>query len=75
MPGMSGAFEHIAEMSHIINHSRKYQRRVTITSIDLKKAFGEVHHSSNLFYAITESNCLVKLLYSEFRLLIIASDS
>ena len=52
MPGMSGAFEHIAEMSHIINHSRKYQRRVTITSIDLKKAFGEVHHSSNLFYAI-----------------------
>ena len=23
MPGMSGTFEHIAEMSHIINHSRK----------------------------------------------------
>ena len=45
MPGMSGAFEHIAEMSHIIIHSRKYQRRVTIAFIDLKKAFGEVHHS------------------------------
>ena len=38
--GMSGTFEHIAEMSHIINHSRKLQLIVTITLIDL-------------FYAIT----------------------
>ena len=44
MPGMSGTFEHIAEMSHIINHSRKQQQSVTITLIDLKNAFGEVHH-------------------------------
>ena len=45
LPGMSGTFEHIAEMSHIINHSRKQQRTVTITFADLKNAFGEVHHS------------------------------
>ena len=45
MPGMSGTFEHIAEMSHIINHSGKQQRCVTITVIDLKNAFGELHHS------------------------------
>ena len=45
MSGMSGTFEHIAEMSHIINHSRKQQRSVTITLIDPKNAFGEVHHS------------------------------
>ena len=36
MPGMSGIFNHTAEMSHIINHSRKQQRSVAITLIDLK---------------------------------------
>ena len=36
MPGMSGIFNHIAEMSHIINHSRKQQLSVAITLIDLK---------------------------------------
>ena len=44
MFGTSGTFEHIAEMSPI-NHSRKQQRSVTITLIDLKNVFGEVHHS------------------------------
>ena len=39
MPGMIGTFEHIAELSHIINHSRKQQQSVTITLIDLKKRF------------------------------------
>ena len=29
MPGMSGTFEHIAKMSHIINHSRKQQQNAT----------------------------------------------
>ena len=38
LPGMSGTFEHIVEMSHIINDSRKQQRSVTITSMHLKNA-------------------------------------
>ena len=45
IPGISGTFEHIAEMNQIINHSRKQQRSVTVTLIDLKNAFGEVYHS------------------------------
>ena len=45
MLGMSGTFEHTAEMNHTINHLRKKQWSVTITLIDLKNAFGEVHHS------------------------------
>ena len=45
IPGMRGTFEHIAEMSHIINHSRKHRRSVTITLIDVENAFGEVRHS------------------------------
>ena len=38
MPGMIGTFEHIAELSHIINHSRKQQQSVTITLIDLENS-------------------------------------
>ena len=72
-------FEHIAEMSHIINHLRKQQRSVTITLIDLENAFGEVQHSliqSVLGYhhTLDEINCIVKLLHSHFRLSIITND-
>ena len=42
-PGMSGTFEHIAEMENIINQSRLKQRLV-ITLIDLRNAFGTVNH-------------------------------
>ena len=48
MLGKSGTFEHIAEVSHIVNHSRKQQRSVTITIIDLKNAFEEVHQCFTL---------------------------
>ena len=34
-PGLSGTFEHIANMSHVINDARRRHRSVTITSIDL----------------------------------------
>ena len=39
MPVMSRTFGHIAEMSHIINHSRKHQRSVTITLTRHKQRF------------------------------------
>ena len=79
MPGMSGSCEHIAEKSHIINHSRKQQQSVTITLIDLKNAFGEVHHSLiptvlSYHYIPDEINCIVKILYSDFHLSIIMND-
>ena len=66
-------------MNHIINHSRKQQRIVTITLIDLKNTFGEVHHSlirSALSYYLVSNkiNCIVKLLYSDFRLSMITND-
>ena len=81
MPGMSGTFEHIAEMSHIISHSRKQQQSVTvtITLIDLKNAFEEVHHSLvqsvlRYHYMPDEISCIVKMLYSDFYLSIIMND-
>ena len=72
MPGMSGTIEYIAEMSHMINHSRKQQWGVTITLIDLKIVFGVVHHSLiqsvlRYHYIPDEINCTVKILYSGFR--------
>ena len=66
MPGMLGTFEHIAEMSQPFSYRPK-------------NAFGEVHHSliqsvlryHCTFYAI---NCIVKILFSDFRLSIITND-
>ena len=40
-------------MSRIINNSRKQQRSVTVTLIDLENAFGEVNHS--LFHSLIHS--------------------
>ena len=40
-----GTFEHIANMSRIINDARRRQCSVTITLIDLQNAFGEVYHN------------------------------
>ena len=50
-PKMSGTFEHIAELEHIINHSRLKQRSLVVTLIDLRNAFGTVNHhlKYNLF--------------------------
>ena len=78
MPGMSGTFEHIVEMIHIINHSRKQQRSVTITLIDLQNAFGEVHHSLiqsvlHYHYIPDEISCIVKILSNDFHLSIITN--
>ena len=79
MPGMSGTFEHIAEMSHIISHSRKQQRSVTITLTDLKNALREVQYSliqSVLcyYYIPDEIKYIVKILYKDFRLSMNTND-
>ena len=44
-PGLSGTFEHTAQMADIINKARTKQRSLVITLLDLKNAFGEVHHN------------------------------
>ena len=45
LPKIAGTYEHTAHMAHIINHARLKQRQVVITLLDLKNAFGEVHHN------------------------------
>ena len=44
-PKLSGTLEHTAQMVHIINNAHLKQRSLIITLLDLKNAFGEVHHN------------------------------
>ena len=49
---VAGTLEHTSHMAYLINHSKRKQRSIVITFIDLKNAFGEVHH--NLIKCILE---------------------
>ena len=42
---VSGTLEHTAMMGHVINKARTKQRSLVITLLDLKNAFGEIHHN------------------------------
>ena len=76
---MSGTFEHIGEMTHLINHSRLKQRSLTITLIDLRNAFGEVNHnliqSVLAYHHVPKEICnIVQNLYSNFQLTVITKE-
>ena len=43
--GVSGTIEHTQHLTYTINQARLKQKSLCITLIDLKNAFGEVHHS------------------------------
>ena len=78
-PGLSGTFEHISEMEHIINHSRSKQNSVTISLIDLRNAFGEVNHELirtvfKYHHVPTEIVDLVSALYSDFCISILTAE-
>ena len=78
-PKLSGTLEHTAHMAHIINNARLKQRSLIITLLDLKNAFGEVHH--NLIGAVLKYHhipphiaLLVKSLYRGFQTSVLTSD-
>ena len=59
-------------MAHVINTARTKQRSIVITLLDLKNAFGEVHH--NLIYEVLEYyhvpnhiKNLIATLYTNFQ--------
>ena len=45
LPNLSGTFEHTAQMATIANTARIKQKSLVIRLLDLKNAFGEVHHN------------------------------
>ena len=78
-PNVSGTFEHTEQMAHIINQARTKQRSLVITLLDLKNAFGEVHH--NLIQSVLSYHhipdhikILIKSLYTYFRTSVISSQ-
>ena len=69
--GISGTIKHNELLTHIINHARKNQRHLVITLLDLKNAFGEVHH--NLLQTIlsyhhipSEISGLIRNIYEDY---------
>ena len=78
-PNLSGTMEHTAQMANIINKARIKQRSLVITLLDLKNAFGEVHH--NLIQSVlgyhhipNHMNNLIKSLYTDFKTSVITSE-
>ena len=78
-PKVSGSIEHTAHMAHIINTARTKQRSLVITLLDLKNAFGELHH--NLIYEVLKYhhipdpiNELIRSLYTNFQTSIITKQ-
>ena len=54
-PKIAGVLEHTSLMANIIDKARTKQRSLVLTLLDLKYAFGEVHHSFKRFCYITIS--------------------
>jgi hypothetical protein len=78
-PNLSGTLEHTAQMANIINKARIKQRSLVITLLDLKNAFGEVHH--NLVTSVLDYHhipehikLIVESLYINFQTSIISSE-
>ena len=78
-PKLSGTLEHTAQMAHIINNARTKQRSLIITLLDLKNAFGEVHH--NLIHKVLEYHHIpdhirniIRNLYTDFQTSVITEQ-
>ena len=44
-PGVDGVTEHIAHLKYLLHLQKKHKREIYVILLDLKNAFGEVHHS------------------------------
>ena len=78
-PKISGTLEHTSQMANVINKARIRQRSLIITLLDLRNAFGEVHH--NLIFEVHKFHhipCqvrnLIRNLYTDFHTSIITSQ-
>ena len=49
MPGVSGCLEHTTLLTEALRDAREHQRSICISWLDLRNAFGSVHHSFVLF--------------------------
>ena len=78
-PNLSGTPEHTAQMADTTNKARIRQRSIVITLLELKNAFGEIHH--NLIQSVLDYHHIpdhikfvIKSLYTDFQTSIITSE-
>ena len=79
LPKLSGTFEHTAQMANIINTARIKQKSLVITLLDLKNAFGEVHHNLisevlRYHHVPDQIQLLIQSLYSNFQTSIVTES-
>ena len=79
LPKVTGTFEHTAQMASVINAARSKQKSLVITLLDLKNAFGEVHHNLipevlKYHHIPTQIQLLIGSLYSEFQTSVITDS-
>ena len=44
-PGINGVTEHVELLQYLLRHQKSEKRSIYVVLLDLKNAFGEVHHS------------------------------
>jgi len=79
-PGINGVTEHIELLSYLLLHQKKYKRDIYVVLLDLKNAFGEVHHSLIRFslehhHVPTDTINLIMSQYTNFYLNVSAGRS
>ncbi len=79
-PGINGVTEHIELLSYLLSHQKKLKRDVYVVLLDLKNAFGEVHHSLIRFslehhHVPTDTINLIMSQYTNFFLNVSAARS
>jgi len=78
-PKIAGVLEHTSMMANIIDKARTKQRSLVLTLLDLKNAFGEVHHNLIeevlLYHHIpAKAKALISSLYTDFHTSVITDD-
>jgi hypothetical protein len=63
-PGSDGVLEHTEQLSHMMKDAKKHARGIIISLLDLKNAFGEIHH--NLIRTALEYHNVPSLLVDIF---------
>ena len=78
-PKIAGVLEHTSMMPNIIDKARTKQCSLVLTLLDLKNAFGEVHHNLIeevlLYHHIpAKAKALISSLYTDFHTSVITDD-
>jgi len=77
-PGINGVTEHLELLTYLMKHQKLQKRDIYIALLDLRNAFGEVHHS--LFslehhHVPGEITGLIMMQYTDFYLTVAAAGS